>query len=399
MKENIQNNIDLLSKVDLKETALQNYKKTGLPNSKDERWKYTDVSKLVGNRVTIGVEFENFYEFNIVSTNNDITIEDIRNIGENNRLKELIGSVIGANYNGLTSLNLCDYSNGYFIDVPSKLNYGTIVINHKFIGEKVNNNIRNLINVNNLSNLNIIELFENGNEDYQFNNIVTEIIANEGAEVNHIRIFNLDHLSENKNNVHIHTLGINQKKGSTVSSYTFMINANVLRNEIYQHLEGERSEGNLVGLYVPSGSQHFDTFTFVDHHAPNCLSNELYKGLLKDKSTAIFNGKILVREQAQKTNAYQSSKNILLSADAKLNAKPQLEIFADDVKCSHGATTGQFDEDALFYLMARGVEKTKAENLLSFAFINDVIGKCTDITAQDMITEIINNKYSIKEFI
>jgi Fe-S cluster assembly protein SufD len=148
----------------------------------------------------------------------------------------------------------------------------------------------------------------------------------------------------------------------------------------------------MFGLYIPNGKQHIDNHTAVDHAKPNSNSNELYKGILKDKSVGVFNGKIFVREDAQKTNAFQSCKNVLMSTEATMNTKPQLEIWADDVKCSHGTTTGQLNTDALFYMQARGISKEAARSLLMLAFAQDVIDKMEIPAIKAYLEELIVGK-------
>lgn len=156
---------------------------------------------------------------------------------------------------------------------------------------------------------------------------------------------------------------------------TLTIDGGWVRNNLHISFGGQNAEANLHGIYLPRKKQHIDNHTLVDHRVPHCNSNELYKGLLNDHATGVFNGKVYVQPNAQKTNAFQSNANILLSDDAQMNTKPELEIYADDVKCSHGTTTGQLDEDALFYLKARGLGEESARRLLTSAFINDVLDK------------------------
>jgi Fe-S cluster assembly protein SufD len=148
----------------------------------------------------------------------------------------------------------------------------------------------------------------------------------------------------------------------------------------------------MYGLYIGSGSQHIDNHTLVDHAMPRCFSNEFYKGIMAGKSTGVFNGKIIVRQDAQKTNAYQSNKNVLLSDEAHVNTKPQLEIFANDVKCSHGATTGQLDEEALFYLRSRGIGKAEAKAMLTHAFAADVLENIKHEEIKEYATKLVFEK-------
>ena len=163
----------------------------------------------------------------------------------------------------------------------------------------------------------------------------------------------------------------------------------MVRNNLNIKLEAEGCKAYMNGLYLLSGNTHADNHTVVDHKEPNAYSSELYKGIMDDKSTGVFNGKIFVRQNAQKTNAFQSNKNILLTNDATVNTKPQLEIWADDVKCSHGCTTGQIDQDALFYLQARGIRKDKAMAILLQAFASDVLENLENKAIKDYVKAII----------
>jgi Fe-S cluster assembly protein SufD len=169
------------------------------------------------------------------------------------------------------------------------------------------------------------------------------------------------------------TTHIQQVGKSYTHTVTVSLNAGLVRNNLNIVLDEERCEAHLYGIYLQHGQSHIDNHTVVDHAKPNCESNELYKGMLDDQSTGVFNGKIFVRQDAQKTNAYQSNKNVLLSAGASVNTKPQLEIFADDVKCSHGCTIGQLDEESLFYLRSRGVPENIARSLLLHGFVLDIL--------------------------
>ena len=171
----------------------------------------------------------------------------------------------------------------------------------------------------------------------------------------------------------LNNTNVQQQKQSVFSTTNFTLSGSLVRNNLNIVLDGEFTETHLNGLYLTNDHQQVDNHTVVDHRKPNCNSNELYKGIIDDKSVATFNGKIFVRKDAQKTNAFQSNKNILLSDDGTINTKPQLEIYADDVKCSHGTSTGKLDEDKIFYLRARGLSETSAKKLLMHAFASEVV--------------------------
>ncbi len=174
--------------------------------------------------------------------------------------------------------------------------------------------------------------------------------------------------------------------------YTLALNGSFIRNNLHIKMTGSNSESYLNGLYTPNNKQLIDNHTHVDHAVPNCYSNELYKGIVNDSAKAVFNGKILVRKDAQKTNAFQSNKNILLTEDAIVYTKPQLEIFADDVKCSHGATSGQLDDESLFYLQARGISKQDAQKMLMLAFAEDIISSINNEEIKSWLNTTIEQK-------
>jgi Fe-S cluster assembly protein SufD len=195
-----------------------------------------------------------------------------------------------------------------------------------------------------------------------------EIIVEKDALLEYYKIQN-----EAGNSSQVSTTHIRQTGKSYTHTVSVSLNGGTVRNNLNLVLDAEHCEAHLYGLYFPKGQSHMDNHTVVDNVKPNCFSNELYKGIIDDTATGVFNGKIFVRQQAQKTNAYQSNKNILLSDTASVNTKPQLEIFADDVKCSHGCTVGQLDEEALFYLRSRGVSEKNARSLLLHAFADDIL--------------------------
>jgi Fe-S cluster assembly protein SufD len=219
------------------------------------------------------------------------------------------------------------------------------------------------------SNVSIVETFysENASEPYLLNT-VAEVTVKQSAFVNYYKL-----QSENDLAIQINTTQVLQEQQSHFDTNTVTLGGKWMRNNLNIVLNGTHCTSHLNGLQLLSKQQHVDNHTLVDHQMPHCESNQLYKGILNDKSTGVFNGKIFVRKDAQKTNAYQSSKNMLLSDDATMNTKPQLEIYADDVKCSHGSSTGQIDENAVFYLRARGISPDSAKSLLMYAFAIDVI--------------------------
>jgi Fe-S cluster assembly protein SufD len=229
---------------------------------------------------------------------------------------------------------------------------------------------RTLIVAGTSSQARVVESYVGLGEDVYFTNAVTEVVAGENVTLDHYKL-----QRESRQAFHVHTLQVRQERSSTFANHAVTLGGALVRNEINAVLGAEGCSCTLNGLYLASGRQHVDNHTVIDHALPHCESHELYKGILDGHAHGVFNGKIFVRQDAQKTDAKQTNQTLLLSADATINTKPQLEIFADDVKCTHGATVGQLDAEAVFYLRSRGLGLEAARSLLTFAFANDIIGR------------------------
>ena len=229
----------------------------------------------------------------------------------------------------------------------------------------------------------IIEHFGEAGASSAFENRIAEMIVAEGASIDHVLVYERGLQNTFVNGLHVYQAG-----SSHYATNTITLGGGMVRNNLHFLPDGEECETHLNGLYIARGTMHIDNHTFVDHAKPNCESNELFKGIVKDKATGVFNGKILVRQDSQKINAYQSSKSIVLDRSASVYAKPELEIYADDVKCSHGATTGQLDEEALFYLRARGIRPETARLLLLEAFARDVV----DLIDHESVREVLYSR-------
>jgi Fe-S cluster assembly protein SufD len=227
---------------------------------------------------------------------------------------------------------------------------------------------RSLVYLSEHAQVQLVETYATIGAGESFTNQVMEIVVEKGAKMEYYKIQNdKDHTNQ------VSTTHIRQIGTSYIHTVTISLNGGIVRNNLNVILEADHCEAHLYGLYFHQGQSHIDNHTVVDNVNPNCLSNELYKGILNDNATGVFNGKILVRQQAQKTNAYQSNRNVLLSDNSSVNSKPQLEIFADDVKCSHGCTVGKLNEDGLFYLRSRGISEKIARSLLLQAFAIDIL--------------------------
>jgi Fe-S cluster assembly protein SufD len=342
---------------DVRKDAISAFQKQGFPGRKHEEWKYTNLAPVLGRDYLIEdtttlnkkdidglllssmeanhlvfVNGNYIKELSSVNADEPIIISDLNQAGDINEY--LTASSITLN-DSLTELNTA-LANGVVITVKK--------------GKVVNKPI-------------IIHFVGDGRKGNIFSNTRNIFILEENAQATFI---------ENYSD-HVGTTQVYQPEKSNFAATTITLDGGIIRNNLNIRLSSEYSEASLIGLYMVKGNTHIDNHTLVDHAKANCYSNELYKGLLDDKSTGVFNGKIYVRQDAQKTNAFQSNKNILLSKDATMNTKPQLEIFADDVKCSHGATTGMMDEEPLFYLRSRGISEKKAKALLMHAFAADIL--------------------------
>lgn len=246
---------------------------------------------------------------------------------------------------------------------------------------------RNLIIAGENSKFSVIESYHSIGAGSCLSNLASEIIVKENASLDLLIL-----QQEEAEAVQLNMAHVIQKKGSRFSSTTLTLSGGFVRNEITVDLKGEHCETALNGLYLAKDSQHVDNYTYIHHLMPNCNSSELYKGIANDKSSTTFTGKVLVEKNAQKTSSSQSNKNISLSKTAKINSKPQLVIHADDVACSHGSTTGQLDQNAIFYMQARGIGKETARALLLFSFANEVVEKISYAPLQSIIRKTIEQR-------
>ena len=405
----------------IRQDAISVFEKLGFPVKKMEEWKYTSL-----NTVT-----KHHYRQILIPQTSKITEEDLNKIplpeGDSNllvlvngryseRLSRVIteqngvyigsfASAYGKNHelimnhfakyadykrHSMVALNTAFASDGVFIHIPKNtiINESVVILN---IADSREDNIllqpRNLFILDEGATANITEITATLGENPSLNNTVTEISVAPNARLEHYRIQNDGH-----NAYQVNTTEVNQTKDSYYSSTVISWGGALLRNDLNALLNGDNGETHFFGLYLLDDKEHVDNHTLADHAVPNCFSNELYKGIMGGDSTGVFNGKIMVRQDAQKTNAYQSNNNILLSDNATINTKPQLEIFADDVKCSHGATIGQLDENAMFYLRSRGLGEKDAKNLLLYAFASDVLDSIKADSIREYVAGMCHSK-------
>ena len=408
---------------DLRTAAIKNFEHKGFPTKKDEAWKYTslnailkkDFSVFPKNEATIEFKDVKKYFLHEIDTHKVVFIDGVFAsylsstthdgidvcLMSSALTKPKYKMVIDTYFNqiankdeSLTSLNTAFANEGAYINIPkSKVADKPIEIMYFSTGSEAALLVqpRNLVIVGENSHVQIIERHQCLNENAVLTNSVTEIFAQKRAIVDYYKIQN-DELEANL----IDNTYVSQKQESHVSVQTFSFGGNLTRNNLNFYHFGERLTSTLNGITIIGDKQHVDHYTLVHHAQPNCESFQDYKGIFSDRSTGVFNGKVYVEKEAQKTNAFQKSNNILLSDKATINAKPQLEIFADDVKCSHGCTVGQLDETALFYMQQRGIPKKEAKALLMYAFSNAVIENIKIPELKNRITAIIATKLGVK---
>ncbi len=385
----------------LRREALENFKRLGFPTIKHEEWKYSNVKEITkrnfdfGLKTDFGVNELNALSIPNLSGNVLYFINGVYNaalsticspadslkiqnfeaaIKQNPKLLEKhFANLTNHKEEAFTALNTAFANDGVVIEIPDgKVVEEPIIL--RFINDareqEVGAQPRNLIVVGKNAEAKVTETYRTMGPQTNFTNTVTEVVVEENAKLQYYIVQDISEQS-----YHIGTTQVNQKDNSHFYAVTVTLNGGFVRNNLNIVLNGQHCEAFMYGLYFPNESQHIDNHTLADHAMPNSYSNELYKGILKDQATGVFNGKIFVREDAQKTNAYQSCRNIVLSDDASMNTKPQLEIYADDVKCSHGTTTGKINDEALFYMRSRGIPKAQAMTLLMYAFCEDVISQ------------------------
>jgi Fe-S cluster assembly protein SufD len=244
------------------------------------------------------------------------------------------------------------------------------------------------------SSLRLVHCDDSVDDQVGFINSVSEVVLSENARLDHYKLQNKNDRSALINNVFFHL-----ESGANLSTNAISLNGGLIRNEVYVRLNGRGSHADILGVYLMDREQHIDNQVFVDHAVPDCTSNELFKGILDDQASGVFNGHILVRKDAQRTNAYQNNKNILISDKAVIDSKPFLEIYADDVKCSHGATVGQLDSEAMFYLRSRGISADNARMLLMYAFAAEIVNKISipklKLRIDDLVKKRLRGELSI----
>ncbi len=417
-----ENHVDLDSKIhDIRSEAIKTFEAEGFPSKKDEAWKYTSLNSVLKHDYSLFPKQENalnysdvkkyflddidtfkivFVDGKYASNLSETTHDGIDVCLMSSALNKPKYQLIVNNYfnkvaekNGITSLNTAFSKEGAYIHIPkNKVVSKPIQIVHFSTGKEAALMLqpRNLIVVDENSHVQIIERHQSLTDNAVLTNSVTEIVANKRAIVDYYKLQN-----DKANASLIDSTYVQQKRESHVSVHTFSFGGKLTRNNLNFYQNGEHMDSTLNGITIIGDKQHVDHNTLVHHIEPNCESHQDYKGIFNDSSTGVFNGKVLVNKEAQKTNAFQSNNNILLNDKATINSKPQLEIFADDVKCSHGCTIGQLDESALFYMKSRGIPEKEAKGLLMYAFSNNVLKSVKIPELKQRVTKLIANKLGV----
>ncbi len=387
----------------LRQKAETTFRERGFPTTKEELWRFTDVSPVANAEFAAewkpaDVGFDALGKIVVVFENGRLSREksSFENLPEGvcigsimDRVDGRLGSLADSQ-SAFVSANTAYFSDGVFIELlegveleePIHLVFLADIDGAAF-------HIRNLISTGPNAKVTVIEEYVGhqpaSSELSYWTNSVTEVFVADGASVDHYKV-----QRESASAFHFQTLEAQIGADAVFSNHAITIGSKLGRNDIRGKLTGEGGEAICNGLYLLKEKQLFDTHMFMDHAVAKCNSHELYKGILDDKARAVFCGRILVQQDAQQTDAIQSNKNLLLSRAAKVNTLPQLEIYADDVKCTHGATVGQLDELALYYLETRGIDPVTGHAMLTFAFANEVLDEVKSKPAKDYIERLVH---------
>ncbi|HLE55409.1 MAG TPA: Fe-S cluster assembly protein SufD [Thermoplasmata archaeon] len=382
--------------------AIERFQAMGFPTQKQEAWKHTDIRPITripfqldgsAEATRLPGDLIEAFTFGVLKCSQLVFVNGtfapklsylrwlpegvrVRSIGEARQmrpreLEPYLGKLAPFDKHAFTALNAAFFQDGAFVHVPK----GAVVeepihlLHVSTASDRPTVSYpRNLILMEEDSQATIIESYAGLDKGVTLTNAVTEIDVGAGAVLDHYKM-----QRENDNAFHVSTTAIHQGRGSTVTSNSISLGGSLVRNDVDTLFRDEGSELTLNGLYLLHGQQHCDNHTFIDHAKPACTSRELFKGIMDGKAQGIFYGKILVQKDAQKTNARQTNKNLLLSKESFADSTPALEILADDVKCSHGSTVGQLDESAVFYLRSRGIGEETARAMLTYAFASEII--------------------------
>lgn len=402
----------------IRKAALDRFAELGFPTTQQEAWRFTNVTALAKARfetarheLTPSIEdafrrspLANLECSRLVFVNGRFcqklsTLEALTEGVKATSLAEALARDGGpvdqhlaryANHKDhpFVALNTAFIEDGAFVQVPKGLVLEKPIFLFFLTTPSVRPTVshpRNLLLIGRESQVTLVEAYLSLQAGVYFTNPVTEIVVGENAIVSYCKV-----QDESERAFHMATLQLEQARNSNVSTHSISLGGAIVRQEVNSVLNGEGAECYLNGLYAVTRQQHVDNYTTLDHAKPHSNSRELYKGILDGKASGVFHGRIFVRKDAQKTDAKQSNKNLLLSDDATINTKPQLEIYADDVKCTHGATIGQIDQEAIFYLRSRGIGRDEARSMLTVAFANEIINRIQYEPLRARLTEVLD---------
>lgn len=385
---------------ELRQKAADEFNTRGFPSTKEEQWRFTDVSPLADRVFTAEwqpstLDFKPLSKIVVVFENGKLSREK-SNFGElptgvcigsvMDLVDPRLGSLAGSQ-SAFVAANTAHFNDGAFIEVKDGVKLDEpIHLVYLADAEGSAFHLRNFISAGVGSSVTVIEEYIGETEKNYWTNAVTEVFTADKAVVDHYKI-----QRESTSAYHFQTLEAQLGTEALFSNHVVTLGSALGRNDIRGKLTGEQGEAICNGLYLLKEKQHFDTHLFMDHAVPNCNSHELYKGILDEKARAVFCGRILVQQDAQQTDAIQNNKNLLLSRTAKVNTLPQLEIYADDVKCTHGATIGELDEQAMYYLQTRGIDRVRGHAMLTFAFANEVLDEVRCKPARAYIEQLVHD--------
>lgn len=394
----------------LQASALSEFKRSGFPTRHDEEWKYTSIDALTKQPFTTNETIQTALNHSDLPVSLQLHIQNGQVCGieqlagqlplgvlvlpltealaqHAELIKPYLGKILKQEH-GFHALNTAMIQCGVFIYIPA----GVCIQNPlglTHFQDQLNQavHLRHLIIAEAGSQATLIEEYRGDDQCTYLTNTVTEVFVGANANITHYKI-----QRESKSAYHLGHLSVKQAANSQFSSHSLSLGGKLVRSDISMYLEEERANCLMNGIYVPTEGQHVDHHTMVHHLVPNCSSDQDYKGILTGRSRAVFNGKVIVAKDAQHTDAKQQNKNLLLSANAEIDTKPQLEIFADDVLCSHGATVGQLDEEALFYLATRGIGRIEASHYLIQAFANNNLRLIPQPELADWMSNLITQQ-------
>ena len=398
----------------LRQDAFARFAETGFPTTHDEDWRFTNVSpvastpfELAGPETVSTEQLEPFGGQQFASCLvfvNGLFSQELSTLAhlpegvivgslaaqlkdDPASVEQHLGQYLNTQRDPFAAINTAFIEDGVFVYVPR----GVVVkapIYALYVtvpgAAPTMNHPRNLIVAEENSQVTVLEDYVSLGEGVTFSNTATELVAGDNANVSHYMI-----VREGDSAYNFSTLRIQQGRHANVATHSLLLSGALVRNNVHPVLAGEGSECLINGLFMANGRQHMDNYMLVEHASPHCDSRQFYNGILNGQSHGVFHGRIIVHKDAQKTDAKQTNRNLLLSDDAQIDTKPQLEIYADDVKCTHGATIGQFDDNALFYLRSRGLSEAAARHVLLLAFANECLDRMNSPQVRDHMEKLV----------